>query len=175
MRTLDRGLTRPKPMTAIAVKDKLRVGAQSAMDDANAPGTLHHQHDNHVKSQTWRPTNAMIWKPNNFLPTLLSNTKGLNDRTHTPRGANKAISLERGFDAHAWMYNRKTMDSFDPACHAMQNDQTRGKMLKKIIKLKNNRNGGTTRTSISPMTNTRTDMGSSYRMGQSNTTMGHYA
>ena len=99
----------------------------------------------------------------------------MNDRTHTPRGANKAISLERAFDAHAWMHNRKTMDSFDPKCHAMLNDKHRGKMLKKIIKTKNfkQRNFGTAKTSVDQNSK---EMGSSYtRMGMSNTTMGNYA
>ena len=150
MRTLDRGITKPKPMTAIRVKEQLRAGAQTSMEDAHGHAQ-HYQHDlNHTKSQTWRPTNALVWKPNDFLPNLLSKTKGLNDRTHTPRGANKAVSLERAFDANAWMYNRKTMDSFDPGCHAMQNDKNRGKILKKIIKAKNlqHRNAFTTKTSV---------------------------
>ena len=92
----------------------------------------------------------------------------------TPRAAKKAISLERAFDAHAWMYNRKTMDSFDPKCHAMINDKNRGKMLKKIIKnkLHHKRNFGTTKTSVD---NHSIQMGSSHtRMGVSNTTMGNY-
>lgn len=50
MRTLDRGLTRPKPMTAIAVKEKLRAGAQSAMDDAHGHATMHHHGDPGTKS-----------------------------------------------------------------------------------------------------------------------------
>jgi hypothetical protein len=50
MRTLDRGLTRPKPMTAIAVKEKLRAGAQSAMDDAHGHATMHHHVDPGTKS-----------------------------------------------------------------------------------------------------------------------------
>lgn len=151
MRTLDRGLTKPKPMTAIRVKEQLRAGAQSAMVDAHAHATHDlHTHGTGTKSQTWRATNPLVWKPNDFLPNLLSKTKGLNDRTHTPRGANKAISLERAFDAHAWMHNRKTMDSFDPKCHAMLNDKHRGKMLKKILKTKNHhhRNFGTAKTSV---------------------------
>jgi hypothetical protein len=159
-------------MTAIRVKEQLRAGAQTAMEDAHGHAQ-HHQQDHHTKSQTWRPTNSLVWKPNDHLPNLLSKTKGLNDRTLTPRGANKAISLERAFDAHAWMYNRKTMDSFDPACHAMQNDKNRGKMLKKIIKAKSHhRNAFTAKTSVDQRSE---EMGSSYRMGMSNTTMGNYA
>ena len=139
MRTLDRGLTRPKPMTAIRVKEQLRAGSQSAMADSYAHANDHKHGLQSTKSETWRPTNSLVWKPNDFLPTLLAKTKPMEDEGNlTPRAAKKAISLERAFDAHAWMYNRKTMDSFDPKCHAMLNDKNRGKMLKKIIKNKHN-------------------------------------
>lgn len=83
------------------------------MEEAHEHAT-HHAHLSHNKSETWRPTNHLVWRPNNFLPNLLNNSKGLNDPTYTPRGANKAISLGRAFDTHAWMYNRKSLDSFDP-------------------------------------------------------------
>jgi len=165
-------------MTAIQVKEKLRGAAQSAMSDAHAHATMHSHRDKHNQSQTWRPTNSLVWKPNDSLPTLLSKSKALNDRTHTPRGATKAISLERAFDTHAWMYNRKAMDSFDPECHAMQNDLKRGKVLKKIIKAKNHhhRNGGSTKTIMDHYKNPMKDTGGSNfsRMGMSNTTMTNY-
>ena len=49
MRTLDRGLIRPKPMTAIQVNEKLRAGAQTALDDARTHGTVH-AHGRHGQS-----------------------------------------------------------------------------------------------------------------------------
>ena len=54
------------------------------------------------------------WKPNDFFPNLLSTTKPLLDRTHTPRGALRAITLERNFAHEKWLYNKKDMDLFDP-------------------------------------------------------------
>lgn len=51
-------------------------------------------------------TNSLKWNPNSFLPSLLTNTKPLNDTTCTPRGAKKRITLERCFDKQPWIYNR---------------------------------------------------------------------
>jgi hypothetical protein len=57
-------------------------------------------------------TNSLKWDPNNFLPTLLNKTQPLLDRTHTPRGARKAITLERNWDKEPWMHTRTNMESF---------------------------------------------------------------
>ena len=89
-----------------------------------------------MTTDTWRATNPLKWTPNSFLPTLLGNTSPLLDGTHTPRGAKRAITLERSFDKNAWMYNRNTMDNFNPKGSAMLNDLERNKILKKIIKNK---------------------------------------
>ena len=51
-------------------------------------------------------TNSKKWDPNNFLPSLLSQTKPLDDTSLTPRGQKKAITLERCFDKQPWIYNR---------------------------------------------------------------------
>ena len=58
-------------------------------------------------------TNPLKWDPNNFMPTLLNNPKPLLDNTNTPRGAKRAITLDRCFDNFAWMYNRTQCDKFD--------------------------------------------------------------
>lgn len=66
-------------------------------------------------------TMSKKWNPNNFFPTLLgagppdyenSNLKPLLDNSNTPRGAKKAMTLERNFDTFAWMYNRTTSENF---------------------------------------------------------------
>lgn len=51
-------------------------------------------------------TNSLKWNPNCFLPKLLQTTTPLNDRTNTPRGLRKSITLERCFDKQPWIYNR---------------------------------------------------------------------
>ena len=38
--------------------------------------------------------------------------KGLNDGTHTPRGMNKAISLERNFEKKRWVPNKCHLADF---------------------------------------------------------------
>ena len=72
------------------------------------------------------------WKPNDFFPNLLSNTKPLLDRTHTPRGALRAITLDRNFAREKWLYNKKDMDLFDP--NKSKRDIDRSKTLKRISK-----------------------------------------
>ena len=54
------------------------------------------------------------------------------DNTHTPRGAKKAITLERSFDRLPWMHNRNTMNDFSQAI--VLKDKNKSKVLRKIIK-----------------------------------------
>ena len=72
------------------------------------------------------------WKPNGFFPNLLSTTKPLLDRTHTPRGALRSITLERNFAHEKWLYNKKDMDLFNP--NQSKRDIDRSKTLKRITK-----------------------------------------
>ena len=68
--------------------------------------------------QRYFATNSLKWDQNNFYPSLLGKTGGpfeagpLLDNTHTPRGAKKAITLERAFDRVPWMHNRTAVESF---------------------------------------------------------------
>ena len=95
-------------------------------------------------------TNSKKWCPNNFFPTLLgagppdykdSNLKPLLDNSNTPRGAKKAMTLERNFDTFAWMYNRTQADNFandlvsnvQPSFE-VKRDQNKSKVLRKQIK-----------------------------------------
>ena len=73
-----------------------------------------------------------VWKSNNHWPKLLNNTKPLLDRTHTPRGALRAITLERNFAREKWLYNKQDMDLFDPS--KSKRDVERSKSLKRLAK-----------------------------------------
>ena len=73
-----------------------------------------------------------VWKPNDFFPNLLYNTKPLLDRTHTPRGALRAITLDRNFTKEKWLYNKKDMDIFDP--NQSKREIERSKTLKRITR-----------------------------------------
>ena len=69
-----------------------------------------------TKNEKYICTNSLVWSPNQFSPEIIGNkneTPLLLDRTATPRGFMKAISLERTFDRYPWMYNRKHSSNFD--------------------------------------------------------------
>ena len=54
-----------------------------------------------------------VWEPNNFtMQQFQTKTPLLLDRTHTPRGAKRAITLERTFDKDIWVYNKNSMHEF---------------------------------------------------------------
>jgi hypothetical protein len=73
-----------------------------------------------------------VWKPNDFMPNLLKVTKPLLDRSNTPRGALRSITLDRNFSQAKWLYNKTTLDKFDP--NASKKDLQRSKTLRKIQK-----------------------------------------
>ena len=83
-------------------------------------------------------TQSAKWDPNNNFPTLLNLTGSqfdagpLLDNTHTPRGAKKAITLERAFNHVPWMYNRTASEGFDPKI--ISKDKAKSKILRKIIR-----------------------------------------
>ncbi len=55
-----------------------------------------------------------IFVPASGYPELIQHTKPLLDRTNTPRGAMRSISLGRNFTNRRWLYNKHTLDNFDP-------------------------------------------------------------
>ena len=73
-----------------------------------------------------------VWKPNDFYGKIITDTKPLLDRTHTPRGAKRAITLERNFAPEKWLYNKKDLSDFNPA--ASKRDMERSKTLKRITR-----------------------------------------
>ena len=75
-----------------------------------------------------------VWAPNNFTMNLIQNkTPLLLDRTNTPRGVMKKITLERTFDKDIWLYNKKTCDEFASTVK----DIKQGKTYKKRIMKRN--------------------------------------
>jgi len=107
MQRNERGIQRP-------VKDKEGNSIRVASSTMHLPGT------------------NGVWKSNSFFPKLISETKPLLDRTHTPRGALRAITLERNFAREKWLYNKKDMDLFDP--RKSKKDIERSKSLKRLAK-----------------------------------------
>ena len=85
---------------------------------------------------TYKAATGLKWNPNSFLPNLLSKKdETLNDGTHTPRGAKRAITLERSFDKQPWMYNRSAADSFnDKYGSSIFKDKNKSKVLKKKLR-----------------------------------------
>ena len=81
-------------------------------------------------------TNSLKWNPNSFLPSLLANTKPLNDTSGTPRGIKKQITLERCFDKQPWMYNRAHSAHFSGLGQGgdiINKDKFKSKILKKKL------------------------------------------
>jgi len=58
----------------------------------------------------------------------------LMDRTHTPRGARKLITLDRTRDKEPWMHTRNNSENFNSDSFAIKGDLERDKILKKLIK-----------------------------------------
>ena len=83
-------------------------------------------------------TQSAKWDPNTFYPSLLNKTGTkyeagpLLDNTHTPRGAKKAITLDRAFNRVPWMYNRTASENFSSL--VIGKDKAKSKVLRKIRK-----------------------------------------
>ena len=78
--------------------------------------------------------NSAKWDPNSFSPELLNQVVPLLDRTHTPRGAQKLLTLDRNWDRELWIHNRKHSDSFEEI--PVSKDKIRGKFLERTIRRK---------------------------------------
>jgi len=76
------------------------------------------------------------WAPNNFATKLIENlyteTPRLLDRSNTPRGAARAITLDRNFSNKKWLYNKSTRDHFDPNQTKIELD--RSKKLRRLTR-----------------------------------------
>lgn len=96
MRKLERGIIRP---------EKRKNSTMSNLEKTKEQLQEEIQMSRSYKTR-YTATNSLKWNPNNFLPTIIHDTKPLNDTTHTPRGTKRAITLERTFDKQPWIYNR---------------------------------------------------------------------
>ena len=67
------------------------------------------------KKETFLPGTNGVFLQTKAYPDLLETIKPLLDRTNTPRGAQRSISLSRNFTNKKWLYNKSTMDDFNPA------------------------------------------------------------
>lgn len=82
----------------------------------------------------YMPVNPLVWAPNDHQLEYPNDTKPLNDRTHTPRGATKAISLSRVFDKELWIPSRKHNDLFTG--ETVDKDIRRGKWVARVNRKK---------------------------------------
>ena len=116
MRTWGRGI-KPPTRTSIGRQTATQSAIGMTVTDGFSLTTAENEGfktaDNNTRLVRYTATNSLKWTPNNIMPTLLSNhdvkTKEspfLLDNSNTPRGAKRAITLDRNFDKFAWMYNR---------------------------------------------------------------------
>jgi len=75
MRTLERGMIKPKPLTALTLPE---LEKQEGKVTQNA-------------EEKWSLKNPFKWNPNRHMPTLLAHVAPLNDNTLTPTSAKRAI------------------------------------------------------------------------------------
>jgi hypothetical protein len=76
-----------------------------------------------------------IFVPASGYPEFISNTKPLLDRTNTPRGAMRSISLSRNFTNRRWLYNKHTLDDLNPEYSKIEIQ--RGRKLRRITQKEN--------------------------------------
>ena len=84
--------------------------------------------------ERYMAVNPLIWAPNDHEIEYPSDTKPLNDRTHTPRGARKSISLSRVFDKELWIPSKKIAGLFTG--EAVDKDVKKGKWVAKMNRRK---------------------------------------
>ena len=80
------------------------------------------------------PINSLKWDPTNVTPEIFSEITPLLDRTHTPRGVKKLLTLERSFDKDWWIPNRMHVENFGKI--AIGKDLFKGKMLERYVRRK---------------------------------------
>lgn len=73
-----------------------------------------------------------VFSPTRLYGTEITPVKPLNDRSNTPRGAAREISLDRLHTNKRWLYNKSTQDQLNPAYSAL--DIKRGERLRKITR-----------------------------------------
>ena len=111
------------------------------------------------KATLFLPDTNGVWKPNDFLPNLLSVSKP----TFAPYDhltTTRAFTCERNYSTAKWLYNKKSMDPFSP--DYSKKDIERGKNLKKIQrkhdKARSNSRRGSNMDTLSSGYNTKTSL-----------------
>lgn len=81
------------------------------------------------KNTLFIPNTNGVWKANTFSPTALSVTKPTFDK-YDYAATIRAFVPERCYSTAKWLYNKRTMDDFNPE-HAKK-DKLRAKHLRKL-------------------------------------------
>jgi len=90
-------------------------------------------HTTHVpKSTAYLEGTKGIFLTTDETPAILSITKPLLDRSNTPRGALRSITLDRNYTNQRWLYTKNSCDNFDPKQSKIE--IKRSKDLKRITK-----------------------------------------
>jgi hypothetical protein len=81
------------------------------------------------------PTKTVLknWNHNDFTPNhFQQKVPLLLDRTHTPRSATRASTLERNYSTKKWLYNKNSRDEFDATLS--KKDLDRNKALRRLTR-----------------------------------------
>ena len=89
-----------------------------------------------IRTDTYRPINSKRWEPTKVRLDLCDpSVTGLMDRTHTPRGYKKEMTLARNWDQYPWMHTRRNMEAFDNK-RQIKADKDKNKILKKHARMR---------------------------------------
>lgn len=88
-----------------------------------------------------------VFSPTRKVADMFTSISPLNDRTHTPRGAERAISIGRLRSNRKWLYNKNTLDPFLPTLSTV--DIARGKHLRRITRREDKQKALALRRSLS--------------------------
>ena len=89
-----------------------------------------------IRTDTYRPINSKRWDPTRTRLELHDpSMTGLMDRTHTPRGYKKEMTLARNWDQYPWIHSRRSMESFDNE-RQIKADKEKNKILKRHARMR---------------------------------------
>jgi hypothetical protein len=81
------------------------------------------------KTTLFMPDTNGVWKPTSVMPTLLSVSHPLLE-AYDSVATTRAIDCERNYSPKKWLYNKKSMDNFNP--DLSKRDLNRGKYLRRL-------------------------------------------
>jgi len=89
-----------------------------------------------IRTDTYRPINSKKWDPTRTRLELHDpSVTGLMDRTHTPRGYKKEMTLARNWDQYPWMHTRRNMEAFENVSQ-IKADKEKNKILKRHARMR---------------------------------------